>query len=558
MSGDIPGDCIAADLGTAPIFDDAAYLAEALCLTDAQSEDELEAQLAITARESGIEDPYRFLHPAVDHVATALSSITFHSAQRSSVSIHSRETQSTGYTSHPSRTSRDHPPFARSSLSYDSYDAVMDHIKPRIKHNHSSSEVSGSRSFQSAASSTLKSLGTPRKKRSSGLFSIFRRDAAASPTSLRPPNPLTERLACGHAFTKYFVRMRIQAALSEKEHVAPSCCGQPIPRAVLELVLTKEEVDLVTGTVRSPVLSQRDSGYSEDGVVSSIDLSQSSFTHSQPSLPFVTAPATPNRSTPDDMLNQALANEAFKSLQAQQREHFQHISTFESNQRKALSAHHDRIVRHLTTQFEAEKAEKAQQHLIELDRLDEHQIIAEHDLRKAHAQEAQNVATALKYMQAYCSGTNPSNSDTRHTVTAEDRKKLARQQLTGEKLPSKHESAINVLRARQEKDTQTKLQKQELELEQRERAFEESKSGEELRYMQDLSRLETLLETRRKRVVNRWDLKIEIWRRDWELQHGRALVGPLPREAWPKMVKDGGGLAKGIDAGSSLAVYTRV
>ena len=56
------------------------------------------------------------------------------------------------------------------------------------------------------------------------------------------------------------------------------------------------------------------------------------------------------------------------------------------------------------------KLTNATQHALDLERLDETQIIAEHDLRKAQAQETQNVATALKYMEAYCSGNKPTNS----------------------------------------------------------------------------------------------------------------------------------------------------
>jgi hypothetical protein len=48
-------------LSTAPIFDDAVYLSEALGLPVNQSEDDLDAELALLARESGIQDPYRFI-----------------------------------------------------------------------------------------------------------------------------------------------------------------------------------------------------------------------------------------------------------------------------------------------------------------------------------------------------------------------------------------------------------------------------------------------------------------------------------------------------------------
>jgi hypothetical protein len=181
--------------------------------------------------------------------------------------------------------------------------------------------------------------------------------------------------------------------------------------------------------------------------------------------------------------------------------------------------------------------------------LDESQIVAEHDLRKTHAQETQNVATALKYMEAYCSGSNPT-THIAHTVTQEDRNKLARQHVTQQKLPAKHESAINVLRARQEKDTKVKLQKQEDELQQLQTEYEQEKQAEEVQYMKDVNRLEALTEARRKRIMHQWDLRIETWKRTWEKEHGDALIGQIPQETWPEAPADAP-----LYPSSSLALY---
>jgi hypothetical protein len=182
--------------------------------------------------------------------------------------------------------------------------------------------------------------------------------------------------------------------------------------------------------------------------------------------------------------------------------------------------------------------------------LDESQIVAEHDLRKAHAQETQNVAIALKHMEAYCAGANPGIA---HVVTEDDRRKLARQHLTQQKLPAKHESAINVLRARQEKDTKNKLQKQHSELQSLDADYGREKRAEELRYLKDTARLDALAEARRKREIYRWDLKFEIWRRDWESQHTTTLTGRLPHEAWPESPEN-----VPLDSSSSLALYLQV
>lgn len=182
------------------------------------------------------------------------------------------------------------------------------------------------------------------------------------------------------------------------------------------------------------------------------------------------------------------------------------------------------------------------------------QINAEHELRKAHALETQNVATALKYMDAYCSSAQVPSSDLKHTVTDEDRSKLERQHIIQQKLPAKHESAINVLRAKQERATKLKLEKQEAELQLLKEQHEKDKKAAELQYANDASRLDKLIQSRRERLLHRWDLRVEIWRKDWETQHGTNLTGRLSHEDWPENPDPD----TPISSSSVLALYNQV
>jgi hypothetical protein len=196
MSGYGFGGGYLAYLTTAPIFEDAIYLSEALDLPEGQNEDDLEAHLSISARESGIEDPYRFLCPELHDISTSTAA----SGSRSTMSIHSRETQSTGITSHPSRTSKDNPYrestsalhtpsipttptiSSRGSTSFDCYDTVLDRLRPSARHRHSSSQFSNPRTHSAFSSATRSSSYAlpkptpPKIKRKSGLFSMFRKD----------------------------------------------------------------------------------------------------------------------------------------------------------------------------------------------------------------------------------------------------------------------------------------------------------------------------------------------------------------------------------------------
>lgn len=168
-----------ADLTTVPIFDDVVYRREALCLAEDETEDQLDAQLAAAAHTAGIDDANRFLCPDVHDVSTAVSTMTLSSAPRSSMSTHSRETQSTGMTSHPSRTSRDYQfgdggamirPALVPRMSTSSDDSMMARLRYSVRHRTSSS-LSGSSSV------TPPETPSRKQKRSSGLFSMFRKDS---------------------------------------------------------------------------------------------------------------------------------------------------------------------------------------------------------------------------------------------------------------------------------------------------------------------------------------------------------------------------------------------
>jgi hypothetical protein len=165
----------------------------------------------------------------------------------------------------------------------------------------------------------------------------------------------------------------------------------------------------------------------------------------------------------------------------------------------------------------------------------------------------QNVATALKYIEAYCLGTK-NDQEHAHAVTEEDFKKLDRQRLMQCDLPRKHASAINVLRARQEMDTERRLEAQEAELEKMDADHEKEKDAEEAEYKKELEKLESTIRARRTRLLQRWDLKFEMWQRDWEEQHNTTLNAKLEHESWPARKADH---AITIPESSTLAQYVK-
>lgn len=169
-------------LTTMHIFDDAAYLRDALGLPVNQSEDDIDVQLVMLARDSGIEDPYRFLCP-VRHISRALSTTTIGSAHSSLLSVHSHQTQSTGFTD-PSRTSREQPhvkrqppqqttpTVARASIALDS---TMDYFPANFKQRHSTASAFSTVPSMSSSASSLQKTSTRRKRAS--FLSMFRRNS---------------------------------------------------------------------------------------------------------------------------------------------------------------------------------------------------------------------------------------------------------------------------------------------------------------------------------------------------------------------------------------------
>jgi hypothetical protein len=174
-------------LTTAAIFDDAVYASEALGLPTHQTEDDFDAGLALLATESGIQDPYQFLSSPRD-ISRALSTMTLDSDHRSSISVHSQETQSTSVTSAPSRTSRDQiqhgdrspaprtpPNVARTLLALAPHDETAGALVAGLEQSLSNSTLSASPSVLSDSSAA--SAPARRRKRGSGLFGMFRRDS---------------------------------------------------------------------------------------------------------------------------------------------------------------------------------------------------------------------------------------------------------------------------------------------------------------------------------------------------------------------------------------------
>lgn len=170
------------------------------------------------------------------------------------------------------------------------------------------------------------------------------------------------KMDCGHSLSPYAIRIHVQEANQRDGHAIPSCCGIPLPMQALDIVTEKNAAGLISSsTSPSPEpASARDSGYCDQSM-SSVELARPNAIPSPPATS-TSLPLPPTRRRYEAIsIDSALANEAFKSFRTEQKEQFEKVSTFECNQRTALSAYHATSLRRLTVQQDASRDEKMSQ-----------------------------------------------------------------------------------------------------------------------------------------------------------------------------------------------------
>ncbi|KAF2757463.1 hypothetical protein EJ05DRAFT_538657 [Pseudovirgaria hyperparasitica] len=553
------------------------------------------------------------------------SSISLHSSLSTNITNRSRSSRDTqtdaSSLSAPRSTSR----LSKSKLStssHSSYDSVIDNIRPRLP-SRSASAASSAPTFSFAFGSKTKRPKSLNIR--SGSLSFFRKgqsqcysctchgyDTGSTPQklhrSIRYPvatslssdghAPL-QGLKCGHRLTNFAIRMHIREALEMDQKIPPSCCGVPIPASVLTRVMSEAELDSLERELAISYGVDRKDSMSEVNVaaisrrttptplelnvaippygplLSPIQLdigvaTQNPVYLSSPTHPLPTSPRrrsiSNSRSSANDADREdtATQDQAFASLRNQQREQYSRARDFEFRQRRVIEVHYDRLRSDYWALHQQERKDIEAEHRHAIETLEEMQMDREVELRLLQDEERQNVATALKYMEAYCGvvarGALPPSEPAglRRTVTDQDRLKLQQQYILRDGLEKKHEAAVNVLRAKQERAVQNRQKKQHEELSANDRSFEA-----ELTYLtslqaKDLERVEQLAASRRRRLDRRWYIKFELWRkekgeqqRDFSWSSSTMQI----RYQWPDPLGSAGELKS--DAGRGLDVLSR-
>ncbi|KAL1648357.1 hypothetical protein SLS58_002110 [Diplodia intermedia] len=232
-------------------------------------------------------------------------------------------------------------------------------------------------------------------------------------------------------------------------------------------------------------------------------------------------------------LNLALENAQFRDLWQEYSKIWERVLTFEVKQKLLLQFWEKFSRRSLYGQFMLLKDRLAAKHSQESERLDEKQLKAEYALEQAHREERARSAAALKHMKAYCSGSSVPGSTKRRIVTEDDKRRLREQEKLHDELDSKHEAAMKMTRARQEKDVKELKHEHEQEIKELDKKYKEARILSRRTTQEVSHQLDDVIRGRRLRVVRRWYINLKLWDRTTTDHDDVPAYADLPIVSWP-------------------------
>ncbi|KAF4946100.1 hypothetical protein FGADI_11456 [Fusarium gaditjirri] len=177
--------------------------------------------------------------------------------------------------------------------------------------------------------------------------------------------------------------------------------------------------------------------------------------------------------------------------------------------------------------------------------LEDRQVAAEMDLRNTLEASERSVRIRLKHMEAYCDGLGRnsanssagSDSQPHRVVTERDLRELGQQYNIRDGMERSHQAKINVMRDRQAKRMEELVDRQEAEYE---TLLEQNRQELIELHAQAVLEEEALAHTftaRKSKLVRRWELAIEILRKELEDQDG-VKYAPIPTPTWPEQTSE--------------------
>ncbi|GAB7359543.1 hypothetical protein MBLNU230_g6731t1 [Neophaeotheca triangularis] len=519
-----------------PVDDDVSYTHDVLALQDGESEDQLDETLRAEARELGFEIPTTPEAPSSWREGKSQSSKTGSSdVPRRSTSCCSRATQSTGLTSHFSEASRDAQRTtpdgqrSRASLSLKDYDALVARgVSDGGTSISFSPPATPSQSAFSLPLSTPEASPKKHFRRIRGL-SLLKLNRASSASSLHEGCPhcprgsndarrAVHKLPCGHRLCTQALRDTIKAASRREKGAVPCCCGRPIPAKLLEHVSTQEEQsDLLSRLERwDEVASIARARSDTEGRKSRTDSTL------QPASP-------PSREELEKMLDVP----DFRMFWASQEEQRDRFLGWVEKQRQVLQEQQSLLREQMQQRHNRELDELLEKHSEAVTDAEDKQVKAEAKMRVTHTQEKRDNATALKHMEAYCSGILSNGERHSRTVTEQDWQELEKARKVRDQMDGKHASAINVLRGEQGQRMRRRTIAQDKEAERLQSTHEAHSEALERRLLDELRYLDERAEGRKQRMQRRSQLRTRVQLKRLEAGDESLRRVRVPVVEWP-------------------------
>lgn len=225
----------------------------------------------------------------------------------------------------------------------------------------------------------------------------------------------------------------------------------------------------------------------------------------------------------------------FKALRDEQVKEMERFKNFEQKSKWLLWTRHAQEKNLLVEKHSAAVEKMLERHDKTSANLEDRQVAAEMEFRCTLEQSEKHVRVRLKHMEAYCDGLGHSlNSEMpSRVITEKDLRELGQQYNLEKNMKQLHQARINVLRDRQAKALEQLLERQESEVERL-----REKNAKEVEHLEsgfgdEEDSLVTTFSARQSMLETRWNLEMEIMRKELENEQGKR-YNLLPALEWPQ------------------------
>ncbi|KAK6952153.1 hypothetical protein Daesc_006685 [Daldinia eschscholtzii] len=240
--------------------------------------------------------------------------------------------------------------------------------------------------------------------------------------------------------------------------------------------------------------------------------------------------------------------EEFKALQEEQVKEMERFHVFERKSKWLMWTRHAHAKLALVEKHSASIERMNERHAKTAANLEDRQVVAEMELRSTLEQSERNVRIRLKHMEAYCDGLgkNPDGNMPSRIVTERDLRELGQQYNVEKNMKQLHQAKINVMRDRQTKALEELLERQESEMgkliEKNKKELESLESD----FADEEDALTTTMNQRRAALQKRWELEMEVMRKELERDRGLSYAPMRPPE-WLNNEESSGDTLSAVD-----------